>query len=189
MYADLIDQARELATRDAKKPKQANLRRAVSAVYYALFHYFVDEACCVGIGSQRGQASYRHVLGRAFVHQTMKQACTSFGGGTLKDAVSKGLPRSSFGNYVIPKAVQNIAATFAELLVCQTSFHRGKPGGDELRPCGCPARRGRSGLAGGFSARRLWDIFSRRYGRFDCLLACAAICSTLRLPQGGPRTY
>ncbi len=115
MYEDLLSQAEALAQIDAKKPKQANLRRAVSSAYYAVFHYLVYEACAVQIGTQHGQASYRHVLGRAFAHTVMKQACTSFGGGTLKDAVAKGLPRNAAGNYVIPTAIQDIAKTFVEL--------------------------------------------------------------------------
>lgn len=120
MYDDLISQAANLATRDVKKPKQANLRRAISTAYYAVFHYLVHEACSMQMGTHHGQAAYRHVLGRAFVHTVMKQACTSFGGGTLKDAVIKGLPRDASGNYAIPIAIQNIAATFAEL---QNSRH------------------------------------------------------------------
>jgi len=78
-----------LAKLDAKKPKQANLRRAVSSAYYAVFHYLVHEACSVQIGSQHGQAPYRHALGRAFTHSVMKLACTSFAGGTLKLQSSK----------------------------------------------------------------------------------------------------
>lgn len=35
VYQDLIDQARVLATLDVGKPKQANLRRAISSAYYA----------------------------------------------------------------------------------------------------------------------------------------------------------
>lgn len=35
---DLLEQARHLATRERKRPKQASLRRAVSAAYYSLFH-------------------------------------------------------------------------------------------------------------------------------------------------------
>ena len=45
MYPDLIEQAEHLVYLDPGKPKQANLRRAVSAAYYALFHYLVLEAC------------------------------------------------------------------------------------------------------------------------------------------------
>jgi uncharacterized protein (UPF0332 family) len=115
VYEDLLSQAEALAKLDAKKPKQANLRRAISSAYYAVFHYLVHEACCVQIGSAHGQASFRHVLGRAFTHAIMKQACSSFGGGTLKDAVIKGLPRDAAGKYTIPKAIQDVASTFVEL--------------------------------------------------------------------------
>lgn len=41
---DLIAQANILATADQNKPKQASLRRAVSAAYYALFHEIVDRS-------------------------------------------------------------------------------------------------------------------------------------------------
>jgi hypothetical protein len=45
----------------------------------------------------------------------MKQACNSFGGGTLRGAVLKGLPRNAAGVYAIPREIQDIAKTFAEL--------------------------------------------------------------------------
>jgi hypothetical protein len=35
---DLLEQARHLANREPRRPKQASLRRAVSTAYYALFH-------------------------------------------------------------------------------------------------------------------------------------------------------
>lgn len=44
MHWDLLQQARQLATLDLKKPKQANLRRAVSSTYYAIFHFLVRES-------------------------------------------------------------------------------------------------------------------------------------------------
>ena len=115
MHSDLLEQAAALAKLDLKKPKQANLRRAVSSAYYGLFHYLVHEACFAQIGTQYGQAPYRYVIGRAYSHNVMKQACTSFGGGTLKDSVKKGLPLDASGNYVILRPIQRIAATLAEL--------------------------------------------------------------------------
>ena len=57
MHEDLFSQAEKLAKLDVKKPKQANLRRAVSSAYYAVFHYLVHEACSVQIGTQHGQAA------------------------------------------------------------------------------------------------------------------------------------
>jgi hypothetical protein len=115
VHDDLFAQAETLATLDRRKPKQANLRRAVSSTYYAVFHYLVEEACSDQIGSQHSQAAYRYALGRAFTHSVMKQASTSFAGGTLKGAVIKGLPRDASGNYPIDKAIRDIATAFANL--------------------------------------------------------------------------
>ena len=111
MHNDLLRQARDLAILDAKKPKQANLRRAVSAAYYGLFHYLVDQSCRLVIGTQHAQSPYRQILGRAFQHAAMKEACKSFSGGTLKASVSKGLPTS----FTIPPEITKLAATFPEL--------------------------------------------------------------------------
>jgi uncharacterized protein (UPF0332 family) len=115
VYADLFAQAEALARLDVKKPKQANLRRAVSSAYYAIFHYLVEESCRVVFGTQHAQAPFRNVMARAFAHSVMKSACTGFGGGTLKDAVIKGLPRDASGNYAIVKAIKEIGETFAEM--------------------------------------------------------------------------
>ena len=115
MHDDLFLHAEMLAQVDVKKPKQVNLRRAVSSTYYGMFHYLVGESCCLLFGSQHAQAAYRRVLGRAFVHSGMKQACVSFAGGTLKEAVIKGLPRDAVGRYPIHEAIRRIARAFAEL--------------------------------------------------------------------------
>ena len=115
MYDDLMDLAERIARLDTGKPRQAHLRRAVSTAYYAVFHFLVEESCAAQIGTLNAQRPYRNALGRAFVHTVMKQSCSSFGAGTLKESVIKGLPRDENGRYPIPKAIQNIAATFAEL--------------------------------------------------------------------------
>jgi len=116
MHADLLRQAYDLATRDPRKPKQVNLRRAVSAAYYSMFHLLVDQACRVILGARHEQSSYRNVLGRAFSHSTMKSACASFAGGTLKASVAKGLPTS----FAAPVAISNFAELF---VVAQLSRH------------------------------------------------------------------
>jgi uncharacterized protein (UPF0332 family) len=68
---DLLNQAYHLLTLDPPDPpKQANLRRAVSAAYYALFHLLIDEA----VGNW-GIARQRSVLARTFTHRAMKQIC------------------------------------------------------------------------------------------------------------------
>jgi hypothetical protein len=111
LHKDLLEQAKRLATLDTKRPKQANLRRAISSAYYAAFHLLVDDACRVQIGAQHNQAPFRQVLGRAFAHGVMKEACKSFGGGTLKKGVAKGLPLG----FTIPGEIRALADAFVDL--------------------------------------------------------------------------
>src|SRR5580698_10058514 len=69
-HDDLLDQALHLARRDPNRPKQANLRRAVSTAYYALFQLLVSEA----VGYRRLERQ-RSQLARSFEHGKMKGAC------------------------------------------------------------------------------------------------------------------
>lgn len=71
-HDDLLDQATHLARRDPNRPKQANLRRAISTAYYALFHLLVSEAV-----SYWRLERQRALLSRSFEHRKMKNACTN----------------------------------------------------------------------------------------------------------------
>jgi hypothetical protein len=44
LATDLLEQARHLLRRERRRPRQASLRRAISAAYYALFHLLIEEA-------------------------------------------------------------------------------------------------------------------------------------------------
>ena len=105
---DLLDQARHLATRDKYRPKQASLRRAVSAAYYALFHLLLDE----GAGLFVADKGLRKLLRRAFGHGEMKKAANSFAsGGNLPDHVRKAYPAA------IPTELRKVAKAFVNLQV------------------------------------------------------------------------
>jgi uncharacterized protein (UPF0332 family) len=61
--------AQHLANRERKQPRQASLRRAISAGYYALFHLLISEAVSKWkISAQRPQ------LARIFEHARMNAA-------------------------------------------------------------------------------------------------------------------
>lgn len=77
LHHDLLAQADLLAHADKKKPKQANLRRAVSAAYYAVFHLLVGESTTFLIAGKKREA-LRHQLARSFDHSTMKKAADAF---------------------------------------------------------------------------------------------------------------
>jgi uncharacterized protein (UPF0332 family) len=86
-HHDLLEQAEHLAAKERKKPKQASLRRAVSATYYALFHLLVDEAVRRFVKGP-GSRSLRNVLRRAFDHAEMRSISKAFSGGTLPQALA-----------------------------------------------------------------------------------------------------
>lgn len=106
----LLEQARHLATRDlAGRPRQGNLRRAVSDAYYALFHFLIDQACKF-VAPGRDQGPLRGVLARAFDHGPMKRASTSFAAGNLPTKLLPGLAGAP-----VPLDLQRIARTFGIL--------------------------------------------------------------------------
>ena len=67
-HDDLLQQAFDLAGRNPDNPSQADLRRAVSSAYYALFHLLIDEAI-----AHWDLDSSRTLLGRMFEHSVMKK--------------------------------------------------------------------------------------------------------------------
>jgi len=69
---DLLEQARHLANREPKRPKQASLRRAVSTAYYALFHLLSIETA-----KNWKRPAERPMVARMLDHTNMGKACTS----------------------------------------------------------------------------------------------------------------
>ncbi|MEO1369267.1 MAG: hypothetical protein AAFX50_18980 [Acidobacteriota bacterium] len=109
LASDLLKQARQLAMKEPLKPRQASLRRAVSAAYYALFHLLIDEATGRLIsGEQRRRL--RQVLGRAFGHAEMKIVARGFANG----GVSRKLQPALAGEPVQDE-LKNVAAAFVDL--------------------------------------------------------------------------
>ena len=70
---DLITTARSLTELDRRRPTQANLRRAVSTAYYAVFHLLARTAADLLIGRKRNAAW--HQVYRALEHGNAKNAC------------------------------------------------------------------------------------------------------------------
>src|ERR1700742_2820070 len=66
-HDDLLEQALQLVR--VAPTSQVTLRRAVSAAYYAAFHFLIAEAT-----SNWNHAAFRTALGRAFDHGAMKTA-------------------------------------------------------------------------------------------------------------------
>lgn len=82
---DLLEQAKFLSGREAKRPKQASLRRAVSSAYYAVFHLLAEEAAAQATTATPRGLSQR--VQRALEHGEMKQAAQSFEDKKLPDHI------------------------------------------------------------------------------------------------------
>ncbi|MBK1624561.1 hypothetical protein [Afifella marina] len=76
---DLLETARDLTRSGHGKPRQANLRRATSSVYYALFHTLAKTTADLfigGTGSARSDAAWLQAY-RALDHGTAKSRCNN----------------------------------------------------------------------------------------------------------------
>lgn len=111
LYQQLLVQAKHLAGRDPRRPQQANLRRAVSAAYYALFHFFLQETATFLLGRSEPFLPLRHLLIRAFQHSEMAGACKAFQSGTLPRSVAQVFD----GQVKIPEGLKSLAEIFVEL--------------------------------------------------------------------------
>jgi hypothetical protein len=106
LHADLPDQARRLARLDPRRPRQVNLRRAVSSAYYALFHLLASSTSAL-YASEAGLAAR---IFRTLNHAEMKRASVMIGNGKLPKAVQD--PDVS---YTVPADLKIVADTFVTL--------------------------------------------------------------------------
>lgn len=83
---DLLEQAEHLAGRESVgKPRQASLRRAISAAYYAVFHQLTMDGAA--LCAPANPAGLRGLVKRAFEHGRMREVCKKVnGGGSLNQA-------------------------------------------------------------------------------------------------------
>jgi len=105
LHNDLLEQADHLARRETRRPKQASLRRAVSAAYYALFHLLSSDGASL-LSPSRPKA-LKDVMRRGFDHGQMRNVCAGFVQGNL------GRP----GNRSIPVATRTVLVLLLDPLL------------------------------------------------------------------------
>jgi hypothetical protein len=104
---DLLNQAHLLADRSPAFPIQADLRRAVSTAYYALFHLLIADS--IELIAPAAPIKLPAKIGRAFAHAEMKQVCRAIANTRTTPAFSDLLPAG------FSMDLQFIANTFVEL--------------------------------------------------------------------------
>lgn len=77
-HDDLIATAKELAVSGRGRPRNSNLRRAVSTAYYALFHCLATDCADLlvgGRGANRSDTAWRQAY-RALEHGNARRQCS-----------------------------------------------------------------------------------------------------------------
>jgi len=82
LHEGLLKLADDLLQMNKRRPQETHLRRAVSSVYYALFHFLAQSCADSFIGTQgaknRSKPAWKHVY-RALDHGAAKNACEAAG--------------------------------------------------------------------------------------------------------------
>ena len=114
---ELLDVALLLAIQaPGAEPNQAQIRRAVSTAYYAVFHAVLRRAADQFIGHDQSHAVAYALVYRAFVHGRMKEVCQVIDKPSLSAPNQEKLKRTAFGS-----PMRFFATAFVEL---QDARHR-----------------------------------------------------------------
>jgi uncharacterized protein (UPF0332 family) len=104
----LLEQAEQLAARGIGRPRQADLRRAVSAAYYALFHLLTQD------GARRiaPTSHARFLVAREFDHKSMKDVSSKFASRQPPPSLQNLIP-------AIPDDLRTVAEAFLALQIAR----------------------------------------------------------------------
>lgn len=123
LQEDLLELAERLVRADDPEPGEADLKRAVSTAYYALFHLLVDDASLMMIPDEAIEST-RGLVRRAFAHKDMRTASASFRSGILPKHVREIWPSpipAGRKDVPIPERLKDVADAF---VVLQEERHR-----------------------------------------------------------------
>jgi len=94
----LLDQAdRLIAPQGRGAPRQADLRRAISAAYYSVFHAIVTNATDDLVGSTQRQTPRYALIYRHIEHKALRSLCEDVKKPSLPARYSKLAPTGGFG--------------------------------------------------------------------------------------------
>jgi len=96
----LFEQAEKLIAPQAGRPRQADIRRAISAAYYAIFHAIITAAADQFVGvTNRGEPRYGLVY-RSVDHGWLRKVCEEVRKPTLSSRFSRYAP-AGFGANIV----------------------------------------------------------------------------------------
>ena len=109
--AHLLDQAETLiASRGAGALRQTDIRRALSAAYYALFHAILTAAADEAVGRSLQGGPLWALAYRSVTHRWLKEVCDEIAKPTPPKRLARFVPDGGFGNHVetIARAISDL---------------------------------------------------------------------------------
>jgi uncharacterized protein (UPF0332 family) len=111
----LFEQAERLVSPPTGRPRQVDVRRAISAAYYAIFHATITAAVDQFVGVTNRDQSRYGLAYRSVNHAWLRDLCKE---------IQKSTPSSKFRSYAPPQGFdQNIAAFAAAVVELQEKRH------------------------------------------------------------------
>jgi uncharacterized protein (UPF0332 family) len=111
----LFEQADKLITPQTGRPRQVDIRRAISAAYYAIFHATITAAADQFVGMTNRDENRYGLLYRSVDHKWLRELCKE---------VQKSTPSSNFRPYTPPGGFGvDIAAFAAAVVTLQVKRH------------------------------------------------------------------
>jgi uncharacterized protein (UPF0332 family) len=112
----LFEQAERLVSQQsAGPPRQVDIRRAISAAYYGVFHFTLAKAADQVVGATKRNTSPYGLVYRSVDHGALRTLCEEIKKSTLRPKYLRHAPSNGFG--------QNIRAFAAALLELQEKRH------------------------------------------------------------------
>jgi hypothetical protein len=107
----LLEQAdRLIEPPPAGPPRQVDIRRAISAAYYAVFHFTLAEAANQFVGKTKQSTRQYGLVYRSVDHGALYQLCTDAAKPTLPPKLALHVPQGKFG-----RDIQQFAGLILEL--------------------------------------------------------------------------
>lgn len=97
----LFEQADKLITAQAGRPRQADIRRAISAAYYGIFHAVITRAVDQFVGATSRDKSYYGLAYRSVSHTRLRELCHEAQKATLSNKYRPYVPSTGFDPNIV----------------------------------------------------------------------------------------
>jgi uncharacterized protein (UPF0332 family) len=100
----LFEQAEELIMPQSGRPRQADIRRAISAAYYGIFHATITKAVDQFVGATNRDKGHYSLVYRSVSHSRLRELCNEVQKPTLSNKYRPYVPPAGLGPHIVAVA-------------------------------------------------------------------------------------